>query len=369
LKPILFITDTLAAGGIERQLSLLLLGIKSRGYQPHVLCLYGEKAGRSIHFARTLEEAQIPLHLLELSYSPFDKVRGIAAIIQSVWKLRPAIVHAFNYHSNLLGRAARPFMPPSTKLIGAVRNDYSPHQLRLEALSWRFCHRIIVNSLHLKDELLSVGIPQSHIALIANGLDTARFAKIPENVVERGKKTIVQMGRISRQKSPHLLAEALGLIELPEGLRVYIVGEVDSHPLHAVQDLLDAAIVKNQLEQIIIQAPQSDSPENYYHAADFTVLTSLYEGLPNVMLESLAAGKPVLISAAANMAGIIEEGKTGWIFPTNNIEALAQKLREIFALSEQDLAQMSSAAKAKAAEFSIERMIDSTLAVYNSHSR
>lgn len=364
MKPILFISDTLAAGGIERQLSLLLLGLKSRGYEPHVLCLYGEKAGRSTHFAKILEEAQIPLHLLDLSYSPLDKLRGILAIIQTVWKLKPEIVHAFNYHSNLLSRVARPFMPPSTKLIGAVRNDYTPHQLRLEALSWRFCHRIIVNSPHLKDQLLSVGIPQSHIALIPNGLDTERFAKVPTNPVERGKKTIVQIGRISRQKSPHLLAEALGLIEIPQGLRVYIVGERDSHPLHDVQDLLDAAITKNHLQEIIIQHPQSDSPENYYHAADFTVLTSLYEGLPNVMLESLAAGKPVLISAAANMATVIEEGKTGWIFPTGDVQALAQKLRQIFALSEQELAQMSSAAKAKAAEFSIERMIDATLAIY-----
>jgi glycosyltransferase involved in cell wall biosynthesis len=364
VKRLLFITDTLAAGGIERQLSLLLLGLKAQGYEPHVLCLYGEKAERSVHFAPILQAAEIPVMLLNLGYSASDKGQGIAAIVQTVWRLRPKIVHAFNYHSNLLSRAARPLMPPAIRLIGAVRNDYTPHQLRLEALSWRLCHAIVVNSPHLKDGLLSVGVSEKRIRLIPNGLDTSRFANPPADIVERGTKTIVMMGRISRQKSPHLLAEALGLLELPAGLRVYLVGERDTHPLHDVQKLLDKAIAKSGLEAVIVQHPQTEQPESYYHAADFTVLASLYEGLPNVMLESLAAGKPVLISSAANMAGLIEEGKTGWIVPTGDVEALAQKLSYIFTVSNAELAKMGQACQAKAAEFSPERMIASHLELY-----
>jgi glycosyltransferase involved in cell wall biosynthesis len=364
VKRLLYITDTLAAGGIERQLSLLLLGLKAQGYEPQVLCLYGERAGRSVHFVPILQAAEIPVTLLNLGYSASDKVRGIASILQTVRRLRPDIVHAFNYHSNLLSRAARPLMPPATRLIGAVRNDYSAHQLRLEALSWRLCRAIVVNSPHLKDALLGVGIPEKHIRLIPNGLDTKRFAQPDADIVERGRITILMMGRISRQKSPHLLVEALGLLELPAGLRVYLVGERDTHPLHDVQDLLDEAIAKAGLEEVIVQHPQTEQPEGYYHAADFTVLPSLYEGLPNVMLESLAAGKPVLISAAANMAGLIEEGKTGWIVPTGDVQALAQKLSEIFKLSQADFTAMKQDCEEKAAEFSVERMVRAHLELY-----
>jgi glycosyltransferase involved in cell wall biosynthesis len=364
-KRLLFITDTLSAGGVERQLSYLLLGLKARGYDLALLCLYGEKAERSSHFAPILQAENIPVTMLNLAYSAGDKAVGIAEILKAVRRFRPEIVHAFNYHSNLLTRAARPLMPPSTRLIASVRNDYTPHQLRLEALSWRLCSAIVVNSPHLKDELLSVGIPEKHIRLIPNGIDTERFAAPSKWLVAQGKPTILMMGRISRQKSPHLLAEALGLIEKPAGLRVYLVGERDTHPLHDVQNLLDEAIAKHNLDSVIVQNRQTDSPESYYQAADFTVLASLYEGLPNVMLESLAAGKPVLISAAANMAGVIEEGKTGWVVPTGDTEALARKLSEIFALSKADLQAMSLACQAKAAEFSVERMIDGNLRIYN----
>lgn len=357
MKRLLFVTDTLSAGGIERQLSYLLLGLKARGYNLAVLCLYGEKAGRSIHFAPILQAAGIPVRLLDLQYSAKDKLKAVASIIAEVWRWKAYTVHAFNYHSNLLARAARPFFPFGTKLIGAVRNDYTPHQLRLEALTWRLCAAIVVNSPHLRDELLGVAIPENRIKLIPNGLDIARFAKEPEILAERGTKTILMMGRISRQKSQHLLVEALGLLDLPQNLRVYLVGEVDRHPLHDIRDLLHQAIEKAYLEGIIIQKEQTDSPESYYHAADFTVLASLYEGLPNVMLESLAAGKPVLISAAANMAGVIEEGKTGWIVPTGDVHALAEKLKQILALSEVELTAMAKSSQAKAAEFSIERMV------------
>jgi glycosyltransferase involved in cell wall biosynthesis len=361
---ILYCTDLLVAGGIERQLTELVTRLDRTRFEPQIIYLYGAKAGRSKHFAPRLREANIPLHTLDLGWTPLDKLRGILGILRLTWAVRPPILHALNYHSNLLTRLARPWLPPSLRLIGSVRGEYSAKQLVYERLSWRFCACIVCNSPHLQRQLVEQArVPAHRVLEIPNGVDTDLFARNPDpalrqRIAPESRRIAIMIGRISKQKSPHLLAQALGQLKqdgsLPPQTRVFIIGEQEDPVIRAQ---LDEAVHRYGLEDVITVEGQTQTPQAYYHAADFTVLASLWEGLPNVALESLASGRPVLISEAANAAGIIEPGKTGWVVRTGDVAHLAATLRTVLELPDEALTTMRAACLRRSQDFSMNTMV------------
>lgn len=83
----------------------------------------------------------------------------------------------------------------------------------------------------------------------------------------------------------------------------------------------------------------------------------LPRGTPNVTLEALAAGRPVIISAAANAARVVKQGVTGWVVPTGDVEALAETLRRVVALLDAALEAMRPACMERAADFAEDRMV------------
>jgi glycosyltransferase involved in cell wall biosynthesis len=135
---------------------------------------------------------------------------------------------------------------------------------------------------------------------------------------------------------------------------VFIAGERESD---AIQAQLDEAVRRYAVQDVVTQLPRTAQPEAFYHAADFTVLASLWEGLPNAVLESLAAGRPVLVSEAANAAGVIEEGVTGWVARTNDVAHLAARLGEILRQPPARLEAMRAACRHRGEAFSMTRMV------------
>lgn len=373
---ILFCTDTLMSGGTEHQLADLLKRLDRSRFEPHVLCLYGEKTGRSLHFVPILQAAGIPVHVLDLGWSPLDKLRGIAALVREVWRIRPHILHAVNYHGSLFMRLGRPFMPLHLKLVSAVQVEYTPKQLLYERLSGWMCAAIVVNSPHLQQQLVwQAHQPIDRVPLIYNGVDIERFKCNPdpdlrERLAPGADRVLVTLGRVTKQKSLHLLAEAVGLLkereQLTLPLKVLIVGEKENAEY---QRLLDDAVARYALQEIVVLHPRTPQPEAFYHAADVTVLASLWEGLPNVLLESLASGRPVVVSEAANAAGVIEHGVTGWVVRTGDVEHLAETLRAVLALTDAELAAMRVNCMRVAEKFAMSAMVSQYQQVYEQAAR
>ncbi|SRR5258708_26750400 len=116
---IVFVTDSLIVGGIELQLVELVKRLDRRLFEPHVVCLYGSPTNPS-PLVGDLQTSNTPIHWLELRPTPQDKLLGVMRLVTLLCSLHPQIVQAENYHSNLLMRLARPFVP-SIKLLGSVR--------------------------------------------------------------------------------------------------------------------------------------------------------------------------------------------------------------------------------------------------------
>lgn len=374
---ILYITDTLMAGGVERQLTELVTRLDRTRYEPHIICLYAERAGRSLYFLERLKAASIAVYVLDLGWSSRDKIRAIGAILRLIWHIRPQIVQPMNYHSNLLSRMARLLMPPRTVLIGHFLTASTPKQLRYEQLTGRFCRLIICNSQHLAQQLIEVAhLPAKFVRWLPNGVDIDYFSHTPpvEHITAirgKAKHVFLTIGRISKEKSQHLLVEAIGLLKvrgkLPAAMKLIIVGEVEQSALNYKQ-MIDEIIKHYELENIIYLYPQTPYPEHYYHATDITVLVSQGEGLPNVAMESLATGRPLIISDSANGSGIVQHNVHGWIVPSNSVDELAAILLQATNQSAEERSRMQKAAQERARDFDVYKMVRDYQAIYDEFS-
>lgn len=360
---VLYVADSLMAGGIESQLVALVLGLDRARIEPVVLSLYGPRA-RDLHYAPPLRAADVPLVLPDLGWTTRDKLRGIGAIVSAARALRPEIMQAEGYHANLLTRLAWPLLPRQTRLVGSLRGLHTPKQMRYERLSAWMCASIVTNAPHLKADLVRRGrVPASRVAHIPNGIDTEQLARphdpcLREHMAPAARLVFVSLGRISFEKNMHWIAEALGMLKrrgcLPDGVRLFIVGpEQDAR----AQAELDAAIQRNDVAAVVTQHPATEHPEDYYHACNAVILFSPNEGLPNVAIESLAAGRPVVISAAANAAGVIEDGVSGWVVRTGDIAQLADTLHMLSGMPAAAWAQMREACRERAQDYSAANLV------------
>jgi glycosyltransferase involved in cell wall biosynthesis len=361
---LLYYVDTLMAGGVESQLTELVLRLDRTRFEPEVVYLYGERVGFGQQFAAVLQDANVPVTALDLRLNTSGKLRGISQIIHHTWRSQPDIVHALNYHSNLLTRLSRPFLPRKVRLLGALRNHATPKQLLYERLSARLCEAIVCNSPALRQQLVvDAHIPAEKVVEIPNGVDVERFTRNPDSslrdqYITGDTRLFVTVGRISHQKAQDKLVEAAGRLkqqgELPEQTQFWFIGDVH-HP--EAETRLNEAIARYELHEKVRRFPPTRQPESYFHAADVIILASLWEGLPNAVLEGLAAGRPVIISEAANAARIIEHGVNGWIVRTGDGAHLAQVLHQVMQLPADALTQMRDACLQTAQRYSMQAMV------------
>lgn len=370
---ILYVTDSLIAGGIESQLVELIRRLDRKRFEPHVLVFY-KMPTHSPHFLPQLREAGVPVTTLDLGWSARDKLEATRQIIAQTWKLRPQIVQAENYHSNLLTRAARPFMPPATKLIGTHRGVYTRHQLRFEKLEYRFCDAFVASAGHLRRQLIDgAGVPAGRVVVIPNSIDVERFSHaaargiaLRATLAPNARRVFASVGRVSREKRMDLIADALGQLKsegVPlDDVRLLLVGQAQEAKYQA---MLDTAIARAGIGDLVIQHPTTSEPEAYLAAADVSVLASPSEGLPVVALESLAAGKPVILSQGANAAEVITDGRTGWVTPTNAPEHLAVALRKVIEAPASALERMHAACQADASSYTAQALVRRYMALYD----
>jgi glycosyltransferase involved in cell wall biosynthesis len=102
---------------------------------------------------------------------------------------------------------------------------------------------------------------------------------------------------------------------------------------------------------------------SYYKSADVCVFPSIYEAFGIVLLEAMACGKPVVASNVGGIPFVVEEGKTGLLFESGNVEDLADKIVTI--LKDEELREkMGEAGRERAKEFTWDKIAERTVEVY-----
>ncbi|HOH72178.1 MAG TPA: glycosyltransferase family 4 protein [Syntrophales bacterium] len=176
--------------------------------------------------------------------------------------------------------------------------------------------------------------------------------------IQENETVLLTLGRLTREKGHHLLIEVLEALQrvVPE-IRLLVVGEGESM-VH-----LKATASRLGLSEAVIFAGSVDNAEtaSYYNASDIFVFPTLtVEGLPFVLLEAMACGKPIIASEIGGTVEAIQGGENGILIKPGDKAAITRQIAAL--IHDRNLAErLGSAAEATVRrDFSIERMIDLT---------
>ena len=138
---------------------------------------------------------------------------------------------------------------------------------------------------------------------------------------------ILFIGSVTDRKKPHLIVEAINNLNSKD-VNLYVVGPT---PNESYLSKLKELVNKYELEEQVVFAGSVDreSVMEYYSQSNLMILPSVSEGLARVIFESQATGCPVLVTDVPGMRDIVIDGQTGYVFESNNLESLTNKVQEI----------------------------------------
>ncbi len=185
---------------------------------------------------------------------------------------------------------------------------------------------LVTVSQALKERLVSLGVPETKVTVLRNGVDLARFQPLDREACRQSLglpgPLLLCVGNLVALKGHDLVIRAMQ--QLP-GLHLAIVG---SGPLRGDLENLIAELGLTDRVRLVGQVPQAEL-KRYYSAADALVLASSREGWANVLLESMACGTPVAATPVSGTPELITEAAAGRIIEQRSVEAIAKTLREL----------------------------------------
>lgn len=357
---ILFLTRTLAAGGAERQLTLLANGLRARGHTVVVAMFYG---------GGILEnELQEGIEVVDLQkHSRWRNWGFLVRSIRLVRRIRPDVLHGYGAGPNLLASFLSVFCARAQAVWGirAAQIDLSGHDAlprvlhRLEPVFSRSASLIIANSTAGLLHAAAKGFPRDRLVMVNNGIDTDRFRPDVEggrrlrsswNVPE-GAPLIGLVARLDPMKDHATFLHAAAIIRRDEpAARFVCVGRTNDRELVPLAQLSRALNIEN----VLTWAGERSDLAGVYSSLTVSCLTSTTEAFPNVVCEAMACGTPCVVTDVGDAAIIVE--KRSQVVPSSDAEALARAVISLLS-TERNKPDMD-ARRSIVERFSLRRLVD-----------
>lgn len=311
----------------------------------------------------------IPAHVLELGRSfRLDAALRLRSLLRAEGA---SLLHTHTHLAgNVLGRvAARLAGIPVIShmhIENHLRSDWLSRalQIRLDNATARLCARILAVSEATRAALERQGYPRDRLEVVRNGIelaDLAAPASLDELGVPQGARVVLHVGRLCEAKGQRELIRALPA--LPANVHAVLVGkDLETRGSFACE-LEGEAERLGVRERLVLAGPRGDVPE-LLAACEVLALPSWIEGLPLVVLEAMAQGRPVVVSAVGGTPELVADGETGLLVPPRDPAALARALGELLGDPERAHALGEAGRRRAAAEFSAEAMAGRVLQVY-----
>ncbi len=317
-RKILFVLPELSGGGAERVVVTLLRYLDRTRFLPVLVLL--QKRGPFL--------SQLPqdLRVIDLK-SP--RVRyALPAIVRLLKRERPDLLFSTLGHMNLAIAALHPLFGKRIGFIAresntvSVENSLERYPRLFDWLYRRLYNRfdlIIAQSGFMKEDLVrEYGIDAERIEVIHNPLDTER--ECPPRTPKKGDTCrLLGIGRLSYQKGFDLLLEVMK--GLDRRFTLTILGEGEER--RKLEELIAGYGLKERVQLVGF----CDDPTPFMAEADLLVLSSRYEGLPNVVLEANLCGTPVVaFDAPGGTAEIVHPQRNGFLVEAFDLEAMRETI-------------------------------------------
>ncbi len=348
----LVITD-LNVGGAERALVSLAVHLNQSRWQPTVFCL-----GKPGPLVDVLKKSNVSCECLNAKRrNPFQV---ISRLVRGLRHFKPRLVQSFMFHANLASRVAA-LCAGSPWVVGALRvaeHQKRWHLLLDRATAWMSTGSVCVSQGVFRFSVDVARLDPARLTIIPNGINVAPFALAAP--VDRasfgvpdGAHLALHIGRLDRQKGlPDLLEAAEYLIPKRPDWHLALAGDGPYRNW-----LLEQIANRPKLTGNVHWLGQRDDIPNLLKSADILVQSSLWEGMPNSVLEAMAARLAVVGTSVEGTEDLVIPGQTGWLVPRRDVQALYRALLEAVE-SPKLLKQYGSAGRLRVErEFSLESTV------------
>jgi len=329
----MLLTSSLHYGGAERQVVELAKHLDRQRFEPLLCCLDGTTT------LFDLNPSPTPI-VMAKRRAKFDPL-PIAQVAWTLWRQSIDVLHCFLFDAELIGRLAGRLTHVPAIIASERNSDYPPMPVkdRIQRLTRPFVDLMIANSHAGKRYAVGhLGFEPGRVAVVHNGVDTERFS--PGNQAAArdclgipSDAAVVGMVASFKEQKNHAMyfRAARRILDHRPNSWFLCVSYVpwypwSRHTADQYQASLHGLLANARLgDRMKILTDRTDV-EQLYRACDLTVLTSRREGTPNVVLESMASGVPVIATDVADNALILDEASGGGVVPPDDDAAMADRV-------------------------------------------
>ncbi|MFN3190618.1 MAG: glycosyltransferase family 4 protein [Aureliella sp.] len=304
MKIALVITE-LYPGGAERCFVQLALFLRRYGHEVQVWQLWPAPPPERNHLVETLVAADIKVHSCEVQ-KPWQFPSAVGQLRRRWRAYQPDIVQAFLFHANF---AAALSTPKNSKLFGGARVA-QPEQIRqrLQRFSARQMECLVAVSESVAAHCTGVEkIPSEKVEVIPNGINLDQFesrareeACWTEFGMSADAKVLLFLGRLAAQKGVLPFSDQLeSLLDRLPHHEVVFMGDGDQ------RESLQTRISQNRHARRIRLVGWQANTAKWLSRSECLFLPAVYEGMPNVVLEAMAAAKPFICFNVDGLADLV----------------------------------------------------------------
>lgn len=330
-KPLIALfSPTLSGGGAERVLVNLALGLCARGYRIDVVL-----ASAKGQFLSDLPKAA---QVVDLGASRV--ARCVPALATYLRRRRPYSLLAFQDHAAVAAIAARFFAHSDTKIVASVHSQWSrmiedsahPWKSRalaqLAGMAYQHAAAVVAVSNGVADDMAkTIGVTGERVSVIYNPVITPELlersaAPLAHPWFDANEPPVIMaIGRLTPVKDFPTLLGAFAKVRAQQHVRLIILGE------GANRDKLEKLVDQLGVKEDVLLPGFVANPYPYLKRARVFVLSSLYEGLPTVLIEAMALGLPcVATDCKSGPSEILAGGRYGTLTPVGDVDAIADAI-------------------------------------------
>ena len=335
------VNSSLAVGFLQGQLQYF----QRRGFDVTVLCPKPRRGEWEVPRPEGISVVAVPM---EREIAPLRDLVSLCRLWRTIRSLRPAVTNVGTPKAGLLGGFAAWVnrVPCRFYTLHGLRFETTQGLRRrlliyAERLACRFAHRVVCVSHSVREKAIASGLASRGRTVVlgsgsCNGVEASRFATTPQRISQAAElrrqlgipaqaPIVLFVGRLTCDKGiPELMKAFLQLYKQFPDLWLLLVGCFeDEDPLP-----VDTRTHLKTHPHVIFTGPAQDTVP-YYALADVFVLPSHREGLPTVVLEAQAAGKPVVAASATGIIDLVTDGETGLLFHVDEVPALVEALARL----------------------------------------
>jgi glycosyltransferase involved in cell wall biosynthesis len=358
VRRVFYLITELDVGGAEKALYELATRLDRRRFEPMVACL----AGRGPLFDRLKEKG---IEVIPIDMRGWWDLAGWLRLRRTLRANRPHVLHTFLFHANLVGGLVSIRSGIERKIASIRVEEPRRGHLWLECLTQGLTDVFTCVSESARQYThRRAHVPLHKLVVVPNGVDPSEcdapvMAPPSEWRLPEEAPVVAFIGRLERQKNPLLLLRAAARVvrETPETIFAFAgTGRLEAR-CRAEADRLGLAQSVRWLGWLPDIRP-------LLARMDLIALPSAWEGMPNVILEAMACGKPAVATDVGGCAELIVEGRTGFLVPPGDEAALAERILRV--LRDASLRRrLGAAARQRVdSEFSIAAMVEKNETLY-----